>query len=383
MRLLQVISSANPEAGGVIEGVRQSSEALVNLGCSVEVASCDAPDSPWLKDFPFPIHALGPGKVGYRLTPNLIPWLLENGPRFDAVIANGIWQFPSYAVRKAMRQLGKPYFVFTHGMLDPWFKKTYPLKHLKKALYWPLSEYRVLRDAAAVLFTCQEEMILARQSFRLYRASERVVSYGTSAPTGNPTQQAEIFLDAFPHLQNQPYLLFLSRIHPKKGVDLLIRAFAQTYGGQPHHLVIAGPDQVGWAQELKQLANQLNLQGRFHWTGMLSGDLKWGAYHASEVFVLPSHQENFGIVVAEALACGKPVLISNKVNIWREIEAGGAGIVADDTEEGTAAMLRSWLGKTEQDRREMETRARRCFEDHFEVEASAKSLLRVIKEFCH
>jgi len=85
----------------------------------------------------------------------LIPWLIENGPSFDAVIANGIWQFSQFRHAAAMRRLGKPYVVFTHGMLDPWFKKTYPLKHLKKLLYWPWGEYRVLRDAAAVLFTCE------------------------------------------------------------------------------------------------------------------------------------------------------------------------------------------------------------------------------------
>lgn len=382
VRILHIISSANPANGGPIEGIRQRGMELVKLGHQVEVATCDDPGAPWLKDLDFATHALGPGKGGYQFTPHLVPWLLENGPRFDAVIANGIWQFSSYATRKAMLKLGKPYFVFTHGMLDPWFKKTYPLKHIKKALYWPGGEYRVLRDAAAVLFTSEEEMLLARESFRPYQVNERVVRYGTSRPSGNRQSQVEQFLHTFTALQHNPYLLFLSRIHPKKGVDLLIRAFADVYKDQPHQLVIAGPDQVGWAEDLKRMADELNIQDRIVWTGMLSGDLKWGAYHGCEAFVLPSHQENFGIVVAEALACGKPVLISNKVNIWREIESAGAGFVAEDTEEGTLTMLQTWLDMSSRNREEMGCDAQKCFEDNFEIAASADSLLSVIKEIC-
>ena len=105
-----------------------------------------------------------------------------------------------------------PYFVYTHGMLDPWFKRTYPLKHLKKCFYWPWGEYRVLRDAKAVLFTCEEEKLLARQSFGLYQAHEVVVSYGTNGPTGDAEAQRAAFLAQYPALAgkasaavSQPY----------------------------------------------------------------------------------------------------------------------------------------------------------------------------------
>ncbi len=381
MRILHVIASANPETGGPIEGVRQRGIVLQGMGHEVEIASCDAPDGTWGKDFPLPLHTLGPGKGGYQHSPKLYEWLYQNGPRFDAVIANGIWQFPSYAVRKAMLRLKKPYFVFTHGMLDPWFKKAYPLKHLKKSLYWPLGEYRVLRDAAAVLFTCEEEKELARQSFRLYKANERVVRYGTSAPTIDTAQQISAFLEAFPQLKDQAFLLFLSRIHPKKGVDVLIQAFAKVYRGSNVRLVIAGPDQVGVASELKQLAETLGVANQIVWTGMLSGNLKWGAYHACDVLVLPSHQENFGIVVAEALACAKPVLISNKVNIWREIQAEKAGLVDADTVDGTTRLLQSWSTLTTPEKAVFSTNAQRCFWDHFEIKGSAESLVKVMQEY--
>jgi hypothetical protein len=103
----------------------------------------------------------------------------------------------------ALRGIGQHYFVFPHGMLDPWFKRTYPFKHLKKWLYWPWAEYRVLRDAQAVLFTCEEEKRLARESFWLYRCNERVVTLGIARPSGDTTAQRELFLAAIPGMPRQ------------------------------------------------------------------------------------------------------------------------------------------------------------------------------------
>lgn len=112
-------------------------------------------------------------------------------------------------------------------MLDPYFKHRYPAKHLKKWLVWPWSEYRVLRDAEAVLFTSETERQRARESFWLYRARERAVGYGISPPNLHPGQ-IEAFREAFSDLRGKRFLLFLGRIHPKKGCDLLIEGFART-----------------------------------------------------------------------------------------------------------------------------------------------------------
>ncbi|MBC8065065.1 MAG: glycosyltransferase [Chlorobia bacterium] len=378
-RILHVIRSCDPASGGPIEGIRQRAKALQEMGHEVEVVSLDEADP--IRDPDLIVHALGPGKGSYGYSRRLVPWLLEKGASYDFVIANGIWQYTSFATRKAMQKLNKPYFVFTHGMLDPWFKTAYPLKHLKKAIYWPWGEYRVLRDAAAVLFTCEEERVLARKSFKLYRSNERVVSYGTSGPVGDPGSQVEAFLERHSELKGKRIILFLSRIHPKKGCDNLLEAFALVCSSEPSlHLVIAGPDQLGLRSELEGLADTLGIKNRITWTGMLSGDMKWGAYHASECFILPSHQENFGIVVAEALACGKPVLVSNKVNIWREIESDISGLVAEDTKDATADMLTKWNELSVAEKGKMAKSARSCFENRFEIAASAQSLLQVLGE---
>ena len=113
---------------------------------------------------------------------------------------------------------------------------------------------------------------------------------------------------------------------------------------------------------------------------MITGDLKWGAFHSADAFVLPSHQENFGIAVAEALACGVPVLISNKVNIWREIEADGAGLVHSDDLDGTVASITGWLGLSEAQRDEMRTRAKVCFGQRYEIGQAARHLTRLVED---
>ena len=379
MRILNVITSTDPAGGGVLENVVQIGKYL-SRDHLYEIASLDAPDAPWLAEFPLPLHALGPAKTSYAYAPLLAPWLRAHRHNYDAVLVHGLWQHGGFATWKALRNTSTPYLVFPHGMLDPWFKTTYPLKHLKKSLYWPWGEFRVLRDARAVCFTCEEERILARQSFGLYRARETVVSFGTAAPPPDAQSQREQFFGQFPQLRGKKIVLFLSRIHVKKGADLLIEAFAPIAGRDPNlHLVMAGPDQQGLQNELCNQARRLGIADRVTWTGMLRGDLKWGAFRAAQAFALPSHQENFGIVVAEALACGVPVLISDKVNIWREIAADQAGWVAPASMEGALANLNAWLAASAPEIEQMRADAVRCFENRFEIGGAARSLLAVIE----
>lgn len=381
VKYLHVIASLNPEGGGPAEGVRQLCAAASALGHHVEIVTLDPPDAPWAKALPFPVHQLGPGHLGkYGYNTRLTGWLGRNASRFEAVIVNGLWQYPGFAVWRALRGSSIPYFVFTHGMLDPWFKHRYPLKHLKKCLYWPWAEYRVLRDARAVLFTCEEERRQARKSFGLYRVNESVVSYGSPGPTGDKGTQRSAFLSRFPELVDKRVLLFLGRIHPKKGCDLLIDAFAEVaHRDRSLHLVMAGPDSGGWRPELMRSLEKAGLAARVTWTGMLEGNLKWGAFHAAEAFVLPSHQENFGISVAEALACGVPVLISDKVNIWREIRDDEAGFVGRDDAQGTLQLLRNWLALGEFERERLARNAALSFRNRFHIDAAAHSLLDAIQ----
>ena len=379
MKILRTTHTVNPALGGPIESIKQSSAALLRRGHEVEIASLDAPTDPWVRDASFKVHSLGPGRGSYGYAPQFSAWLKERRAQFDAVIVHGIWQYSSFGVWRALAGTKTPYFVFPHGMLDPWFKRTYPLKHLKKLLYWPWAEYRVLRDAAAVLFTSEEERRLARESFALYHCREVVVNYGTAAPP-NLESAREVFFTTHPQLQRTPFLLFLGRLHEKKGCDLLINAFAarrKSNAGPPLSLVIAGPcADDAYLRRLKALARESGDSIVF--PGMLSGDAKWGALSAADAFVLPSHQENFGIAVVEALACGTPVLISNKINIWREIEGDGAGYVDNDDFAGTSNLLNRWLATDADTRAIMRERAQKCFAARFEIERATDSLFDVI-----
>ena len=146
MKLLRSIHTVNPALGGPIESVRQSSAILERRGHQVEIISLDAPDDPWVRESPVPVHALGPGRGSYGYAPRFSDWIKTHRDEYDAVIVQGLWQYSSFGVWRALAGTGTPYFVFPHGMLDPWFKRTYPLKHIKKLLYWPWGDYRVLRD---------------------------------------------------------------------------------------------------------------------------------------------------------------------------------------------------------------------------------------------
>lgn len=384
MKLLRLIRSLNPAGGGPAEGLRQITPHLAALGVATTVASLDPPETPWLQDQPFQAIGLGPvaGNYGYRRgLPARIRALAQ---QHDAVIIHGIWQYHAYAAWRALRGSPIPYFIYTHGMLDPWFKRAYPLKHLKKWTYWPWADYRVLRDATAILFTTEQERRLAHQTFWLYKANELVVGYGTSAPPPDAERQRQAFLQRFPQLRGQLLLLFLSRIHPKKGVDLLIQAFAAVAHAEPRlQLVIAGPDQVGWQAALQQQAAALGIADRITWPGMLSGELKWGAFRCAKLFCLPSHQENFGIVVAEALACGLPVAIAEPVNISAEVAAAGAGLVHADTVAGTTAALYQWLALPAGEKQQMGVRGQQLFRKRFDFAAVARHLLPVLEAAVH
>jgi len=378
VRILHVISSVDPASGGPAEGLRQLAHIYGAGGHEVHVATLDSPEVIKKFNFPAPVFGLGPGIGIYGYTPRAVPWLKKNMPSYDIVLLNCIWQYNVLAAYRVLANLNIPYGVFTHGMLDPYFKREFPLKHIKKSIYWHFFLQPVLSHANAVLFTCEEEKILARQSFGRYQVRERVLNYGIFGPDLDAANAVKEFLGKWPKLRGKRIAITMGRVHPKKGVDILIEAFAQSLARYPDwELVIAGPDQVGQQEELQALAKRLGVAERITWTGMISGELKWGALNASEVFVLPSHQENFGIVVAEALACKLPVIISDKVNIWREIKDHNAGLICEDTVESTQVALNKWSGLSSAEIDGMRSRSMECFNENFNYNIIATRVLDV------
>jgi len=359
-------------------------------GYQNELVTLDDPASPFLRDangdpvLPFPVHALGGARRGWYST-KLLPWLRAHRGRFDGIMVHGLWEFTGLGVRLAHGNV--PYVVFPHGMLDPYFKRRFPAKHLKKWVYWLLAEYWVLRGAKRVLFTTNVERDLAAQSFWLHRWRPLVVALGTEPPPADTARLLAAFFERVPEVsacgigdKARKFLLFLGRIDSKKGPDLLLDAFLAVAADAPGlHLVMAGPASGDFTEQLRARADSSGLADRIHWPGMLLGDAKWGALAACEAFVLPSHQENFGIAVVEALASGKPVLISDQVNIAPEILADGCGFVAPDTPEGTLKLLHSWLQTTEDERTAMSARATNTFASRYDMRRNTETILRVFE----
>ena len=381
MNILHVMQSVSPEQGGPIEALISSEPAWSRQGHIREIVSLDLPDDPWVRACPIPTHGMGSARtrrwarqlppLRYGFAPRLAPWLRAHAGRFDAVIVNGLWNYANLAARRILPGLPVPYFVFTHGMLDPWFRKAHPLKHLAKQVVWLMCEGPLLHRAAGVLFTNDGERAAARGAFWPYRFPGLVTRYGIADPPSATARQIGAFRATVPALRG-PYLLFLGRLHEKKGCDLLIEAFARCAGFRPDlDIVMAGPDTHGLRCALQTLAGRLGVADRVHWPGLLGGDAKWGALRGCDAFVLASHGENFGVAVVEALACGRPVLVSDKVGVAGDVEQQGAGFVAADTVDGTQAMLSRFLELTEAERATVARNGRRCFKACFDVERIA------------
>ena len=267
-------------------------------------------------------------------------------------------------------------------MLDPYFQKTKErkFKALRNIVIWKLIENKLVNNAECLLFTCEEEKLLARQNFKNYLPqNEHVVGLGIDTPPAFSENMTTAFVRKVPAWNGKPFILFLSRIHEKKGVDLLIKAYQRLEKEEQDfpQLIIAGPLESDYAKEMQNLAgNNKNIL----FAGMLSDDAKWGAFYNCDCFILPSHQENFGIAIVEAMACRKPVLISNKVNIWREIAEAGGGLVENDTEEGTYKLLKKYLSLSAEDKQAVGKSAFRAFEKYFSIEKSAEKMITALKE---
>ncbi|MFV8393003.1 glycosyltransferase [Flavobacterium sp. LB2P6] len=338
MKILNVITSMDPKTGGPSQGLRNLSSFNLKLGLEVEVVCLDEVNQDYDVNDQVFIHKLGKGKTSFQYSPTLLKWLLLHIERFDYVSVHGIWQYHNYAVYKAIKILKKnnkkvpKVVIMPHGMLDPYFQKATDrkIKALRNELVWRITEKRAINAADAVFFTCEEELLLARNTFKGYQPRKDInVGYGIQRPPVYTPLMKTAFEEVCPQIKAKNYWLFISRIHPKKGIDLLIKAYSKLTDDNYSlpELVIAGPTSSAYAQQMVKKASNNN---HIHFSGMLSGDSKWGAFYGCQAYLLPSHQENFGIAIVEAMACEKPVLITKNINIWREIEAGNGGWILDE-----------------------------------------------------
>ncbi|WP_369765673.1 glycosyltransferase [Flavobacterium sp. WC2429] len=391
LKILHIISGASPETGGPIQGIRNYEKALFDLGVQRDLVCFENPEA--IKGWGFPstlnVIGLGQSKTGWQYNKKFVPWLEANVIKYDHIIMDGMWSYHTYATIKVIHKLRRKklfvpkVYLMPHGMLDPWFQKDEKrrIKAIRNYIYWYLIEQKVVNSVDGLLFTCQEELLLARTTFPGYNPKKEYnIGFGIVTPPKASSTMIDEFYEKFDINKEQSYLLFLSRIHPKKGVDLLLEAYADLLSNnesidQIPQLIIAGSGlDTDYGKELEEYVTAHPvLKEKVQFVGHLGGDLKWGAIYGCEAFILPSHQENFGIAIAEALACSKAVLITNKVNIFREIEKGKGGLVAGDTESGTYKNLHNWLSLSSEEKKKMGVNAYSVYQQHFNIENAAKT----------
>ena len=369
--ILHLIRTMDPARGGPVEYLKQLAAVHTRMGIHVGILTLDRTEPGWIRDLAASVIECGPSKGTYGFDARLEVRLTEVARSFAAIVVHGLWQYHGLCASRVASKVGVPYYVFPHGMLDPWFKKSYPLKHLKKQAYWILAERKILERARAVLFTSEKESRLAETTFWPPGHYRRlIIPLGVPKAPSETEVLREAFLHRFAHLRGRRFLLFLGRLHPKKGCDFLVQAFAEIR--PPLDLVLAGPGaSPQYTAELTRLAQGLPIT----FTGMIEGDVKAGALVSADALILPSHQENFGLVVAEALAFGTPVLVSEQVNIAEEVQSFGAGFVEPDTLAGTRRLLARWL---EHGDSRMRVAALACFQKRFDIEHSARGLLKIL-----
>jgi len=280
-------------------------------------------------------------RSGWYFSPELWRTVTKLAPRFDLLDLEGVWTWPAAVGCAVARKAGKPHVVTPHGSFEPW---ALAHKGMKKRIYFPLIERRNFALAAAVRCLTNRE---AEQTRALVPGARCEVVPNAVAidPLALTDAGRQAFAKRFPGLAGQRVVLFLSRILQTKGLDLLIPAFARVAARFPDaHLVIAGPDEVGYQAKVERLIAVRGLEKAVTFTGLLDGQDKLAAFDRAEAFVLPSRGEGLPVVVLEALAFGLPVVITDPCNLTDEVLESGAGFVVDTTVGAVAEGLERVLG---------------------------------------
>jgi glycosyltransferase involved in cell wall biosynthesis len=346
MKVLHVIPYMHPQGGGPPVVVDRVCHELKQAGVEADILTTDlyTPDgnlswkTDWLSHEQMEIQPVTKQRP-YADSPKLRSVFRKSVKHYDLVHLHTLWSYCSRVVKKYCRRRGIPYVVMPHGMLDP---ASLQRKRFKKAIYGKLVEYPILRSAAGLICTHLEEERLARESVSGLPAAYITPLGADDPPTDRETLRKE-FYERYPEYENHPMVVFLSRLHEKKGLDLLIPAFKTVVESYPDaHLLIIGSGDRMYESDLRNLVRRNRINDNVTMTGHLGGRWKWQAMAAGDVFILPSYQENFALVVVDALNLGLPVILSNRVNICSEVVDAGAGLECELNPQHIAEQL-TWI----------------------------------------
>lgn len=352
MKVLHVIPSLSERSGGPAYAVISMCRALSEKGIDVAIATTEADAKQkmpagyeGLDVFLFPAS-----DHSFKYSRPFALWLQDKVRDYDLVHIHAIFNHACIAAARACQRNNVPYVVRPLGSLDPWSMSQ---KALRKALFWQVAGKRMLRDAAAVHYTALAEQQATEASLGLNHGT--VVPLGVDTLIDDPAENIQSLAGEIPGLTGHPYILVLSRLHPKKGLEALLEAFLSLSSEKKFanwRLVLAGEGAAEHVAKLKAKVASHQANSLVLFPGWLSGEKKNAALREASLLALPSHQENFGVCVMEALACGVPVLVSPHVNLAPDIEAAGAGwIVPVETEAIKKALAEALDNKTERIKR--------------------------------
>jgi glycosyltransferase involved in cell wall biosynthesis len=342
LRIAHFITSMDARMGGVAAVIAGLAPAQARAGLDVTVVSAwaegEATDANELTTAGVKVQLIGPVRRRLGGHPQMQAQVQAAVFNSDVVHIHALWEHLQHYAARAAQRAGKPYVFSPHGMLDPWSLKQ---SALVKRIYMALRLRRNLNRATLLHYTAELEKQLV-QPLGLTPGGV-VIPNGLRLDEFEQLPERGTFRRKFPQLGQRPIVLFLSRVHYKKGLDLLVPAFAQAKLQPDAMLVIAGPPAKGYLTEVQAMVRQHGLEDRTIFTGMLRGLARIEAMVDADLFVLPSRQENFGIVIIEALAAKCPVVISDQVNIHREITAAGVGGVVPLDITKLAAEINRWM----------------------------------------
>jgi glycosyltransferase involved in cell wall biosynthesis len=380
LRVLHAVACINEATGGTAVSVTGLAAALAAGG---HRSSIVALDFPWLgrprSAGGAEVHLERAPAASRRLgsfSPGLARQLTRGAGDSDVVHNHGVWLLPNRYARLASERAAVPLVISPRGMLDPWSRRR---GRIKKLAAWHLYERSNIRAAAAFHATSDEEARSIRACG--VRVPIAVIPNGVDVPACIDSLRSAELRARLPG-GDKRYVLFLSRLHPKKGIELLLAAWRTVHDEQPNvHLLIAGGDEGGYRATLEEHASRLGVAASVTFTGPIDGELKAIAYANAHVFVLPSFSENFGIVVAEALAHGAPV-IATKATPWEVAATHGCGWWIDVGAAPLVNALRSALAASEQERCDMAARARLLAHDRFAWGPIAKDMANFYQWIC-
>jgi glycosyltransferase involved in cell wall biosynthesis len=320
----------------------------------------------------------------YKFSPPLARALRYAVPSFDVAHIYSLYGFPTAAAAHYCRKYGVPYLVHPHGSLDPFLRKHHALR---KALYSRCFLPAIIGGAAAVMFNSAEELKVSREAPELAHLddpagngpSSVIVDVGVEQMffDGSTAAVRHELREKYPEWQRRRLVTYFGRLNFKKGLDILVAAFCAVAREQKDiHLVLAGPDGDGYSEKIRGWLHAAGMLERATFTGNLAGQERVALLQESEVMMLTSYTENFGQAVAEAMAAGVAVIISDRVNIWPEVAQAQAGLVVPCDAAAAATALRKMLCDSVR-AQEMGQRGRQLAAARFTWSAVGRQILRV------